>query len=199
MRIPRFTLCSEFRFQTARFLVGMGVIASLASCAGGSHLQDDDGSARRDIPSVPETLTPTDGVAGDASADTDWATDADGGNPPEGLRLELDRGDGGACPIVVQLTPVEGDGVPLRYETTDGVLDLPDLPPGRYGLFAWCDEDRNGRFDGIWAGQGEPSAQMGVVVPRRPLAVALHPATEGCAAGTTRSQEVRGSSLRITA
>ncbi len=33
----------------------------------------------------------------------------------------------------------------------------------------------------------------------RPLAAALHPATEESAAGTTRSQEVRGSSLRITA
>ncbi len=123
-----------------------------------------------------EEKEPADTGPQDIDSPTDSAPSDTGesGQPGAGLSLSFELRDGSAGTLIVQLTQAIEDATTQTWSLQTGEdLELPDLPAGDYGLLAWLDEDGDQSWDGIWEGEGEPTARMGVTVPRDPLLVAL--------------------------
>jgi len=117
------------------------------------------------------------GVGGDADLDTDAILDdgdmADGDIGP-GFSGVIESTDGTSGAVVIELTPVQDTcAAPLRFDVETGRFRLPDVPDGTYGVLAWLDTDGDGSWDGIWESGGEPSARMGVTLPRHGFRLVL--------------------------
>ncbi len=102
-------------------------------------------------------------------------TDTDTGSPPaEGFAATTEVLDGSTGTIILRFTAVEPEAEPVEFTVSAGeTFETTELSNGPYGLHAWLDEDSDGEWDGIWNGEGEPSAVMGVTVPEDELHIAL--------------------------
>jgi hypothetical protein len=111
----------------------------------------------------------------DDTGPRDSAPDTDTGDPPaEGFTATTQVLDGSTGSVVLEFTAVELGAEPQRFTVQAGeTFETDQLADGPYGLRAWLDEDGDGAWDGIWAGQGEPTALMGVTVPEAGLHIAL--------------------------
>ncbi len=92
---------------------------------------------------------------------------------PVSFSAEIEVPDGGSGTVVLELTPAWDGGLPRRFEVEPGVVSLTGLLPGDYGLRAWLDRDGDGAWDGIWEDGGEPTAVMGLHLPRTGLRLTL--------------------------
>jgi len=81
--------------------------------------------------------------------------------------------DGETGTVILEFSPAWAGGEVRRIETEPGPVEVADLLAGRYGLRAWLDRDGDGAWDGIWEDGGEPSALLGVTLPRGLLRLPL--------------------------
>ena len=110
----------------------------------------------------------------ETSGDDDTATtdddDSAGPMPQHDFTAVVEVADGSEGTIILEFTPAWEDGVVRRFEVTAGSQATIDgLAHGPYGLLAWLDVDGDGEWDGIWEGDGEPTARLGLELPRNDL------------------------------
>lgn len=124
-------------------------------------------------PADPEDSKPTDDTGSPPDTDTD--TQDDTGEPPsEGFTASTEVLDGSEGTVILQFTAVEEGAVPVEFTVTAGeTFSTTELEDGPYGLRAWLDEDNDGVWEGLWDGEGEPTALMGVTVPEDDLHLVL--------------------------
>jgi hypothetical protein len=121
-------------------------------------------------PKDPEDSPPKD----DTGKLPDTDTDDTGVPPAQGFTATTEVLDGSSGTIVLEFSPVGADATTHSFTVDAGeTFNTDTLSDGAYGLRAWLDEDGDGAWDGIWTGQGEPSALMGVTVPEEGLHIAL--------------------------
>lgn len=73
----------------------------------------------------------------------------------------------------IELTPADPDEQAIRATSEVGdTIELEGLAAGSWRLSAWVDRDLDGEWEGAW-GDPEPTALMGISLPRDELQVAL--------------------------
>ena len=120
------------------------------------------------VPGTPsDAPDPTDSTPPDTHETSDVAT-------TPGLTATLNAPADSSGSVILELTPATAGASTTRYVVPlDAPVAIPNLAPGHYGLRAWVDEDDDGVWDGVWANHGEPTAVMGVTLPRSDLVIAL--------------------------
>ena len=94
--------------------------------------------------------------------------------PAEGFTATTEVLDGSSGTIILEFTEVAEGATAQRFTVNAGAtFSTDELPDGAYGLRAWLDEDGDEAWDGVWSGDGEPTAVMGVSVPEDELHIAL--------------------------
>ncbi len=119
----------------------------LAACDEEAPPGDDDTSADDD----------------DDDDDTDLPGDHD-------FTAVVETADGEPGTVVLEFTPAWSGGTVRRFEAEVGAnITIDGLAHGPYGLLAWLDVDGDGAWDGVWEGDGEPTARLGLEIPRQDL------------------------------
>ena len=81
---------------------------------------------------------------------------------------------GGDGTVIVELLAAAADATPARAELGAGRdFEFEGLAPGPYRMRAWLDLDGDEEHDGVWSSAEEPSALLGVTIPREDLLVRL--------------------------
>ena len=183
------------------FRLGMMICLSACSDSDGPPADSGDADAtedasRRDLPATDNGVDRADrrGDADERDRDavaTDDGSDPElgGGDQPDseadgeggdvisysgGLSGRAEAVDGSTGGVILELTPVRVGGETVRFRAAVGEdVDIPELADGRYGLLAWLDEDEDDTWDGIWDGDGEPTARFGIELPRVGLTIVL--------------------------
>ncbi len=90
----------------------------------------------------------------------------------------VETAEGELGTVVLEFTPAWAGGTVRRFEADAGSqVTIDGLAHGAYGLVAWLDADGDGVWDGVWEGDGEPTARMGVTIPREDLWLVLRRGT----------------------
>jgi len=106
----------------------------------------------------------------DDTGATDDDDDSAGPMPDHDFTAVVESADGAEGTIVLRFTPAWEKGSVREFEVAAGApVTIDGLAPGPYGLLAWLDTDGDGEWDGIWEGDGEPAARLGLELPRNDL------------------------------
>ena len=101
---------------------------------------------------------------GDDDDDDDLGTADPGALVPFSAEIQVPGDEGGT--VVLEFRPAWEGGEVRVVEAEPGLVEVTDLLPGHYGLRAWLDRDGDGAWDGVWEDGGEPSAMLGLELPR---------------------------------
>lgn len=117
---------------------------------------------------------PVDTPPKDDTGAPDTAVDDTGDPPAAGFTATTEVLDGSSGTVILEFTPVLEGATTHSFTVAAGeTFTTTELDDGAYGLRAWLDENGDGAWDGAWAGDGEPTALMGVRVPEDGLHIAL--------------------------
>jgi len=108
---------------------------------------------------------------GDDDDDDDLGTADPGALVPFSAEIQVPGDEGGT--VVLEFRPAWEGGEVRVVEAEPGLVEVTDLLPGHYGLRAWLDRDGDGAWDGVWEDGGEPSAMLGLELPRGHLVLPL--------------------------
>ncbi|MDX9719644.1 MAG: carbohydrate-binding module family 20 domain-containing protein [Myxococcota bacterium] len=165
----------------ARTLLLLGLLLVFVGC-------DDDPTKHTDLPSDADagaeldadTVPDADGLDTDGP-DDESSDDVEADLPDEeelitgsGLSGRVEVVGGASGTVLLELRALSEGAQVQRFQLQAGqAFFLPELADGSYGVLAWLDLDGDQTWDGIWEGDGEPTARFGITLPRHDFVLSL--------------------------